>query len=430
MTGTKKTPAKASSIDLETRLRKLENEIEKINQAINQNKTTKKVHKNPKAKRVFSNFLILLASLFFVLSISSFWLKSNITNTDTWVKKTSEVISNQNVRNLIATSITDEIFTGANVDNYIAEILPENAQPLAKPLSGTLKDLTQKEIDKILQSPRFLTFWEKLNRQAHSGIINSLENANDKSKVGDNLVYIEGDNLMLNIQPIYANIKDKISSSGFNFIDKIAPAQINKQIKITQIEQMPTVLLVFNLIEKAGWIMIIAMVITGVGGLALSLDRRKSLQIFGISGITLFVFHVQSVYLSKYPFISGFGSLLKDTDSTTAQNIFDIYTKDLIYMDRLAILLLALIILFTFLTGPSKPSVWIRDQLSKLFKNKSNSPLIIWIGKYANYIITGLLIFTFLLTIFPIIKSGWYLISLFTIVGIICVILASLRNKK
>lgn len=176
--------------------------------------------------------------------------------------------------------------------------------------------------------------------------------------------------------------------------------------------------------------MIVAMIITGVGGLALSLDRRKSLQIFAISGITLFVLHVQSVYLSKYPFMSGFKGLLAGADSTTAQNIFDIYTKDLIYMDRLAILLLVLIIVFTFLTGPSKLSVWIRGQLSKIFKNKSNSPLIIWISKYANYIITSLLILTFLLTIFPIIKSGWYLISLFAIVGIICVILISLRNKQ
>lgn len=274
-----------------------------------------------------------------------------------------------------------------------------------------------------------MNLWEKLNRQTHAGIINSLENANDESKIGDNLVYIKGDDLMLNIKPIYASIRDKISSSGFTFIDKITPGQINKQITITHIEQMPLILLSFNLIEKAGCTMLIAMTISGIGGLALSNNRRKALMIFGISGMVLFVAHVQAIFLSQYAFMSGFKDLLNNADSATAQNIFDIYTKDLIYMDRLAMLLLALIIIFTFLTSPSKPSTWIRNQLSKLFKNKSESPIIIWISKNANYLITGILILTFILTIFPIIKSVWYLISLFVVVGIICVALVSLRNK-
>lgn len=81
MTGVDKNNNNINSNNIEARLSKLEKDVEKINKSIQSSKS--KPAKGSRIKGFFSNLLILLASLFFVLSISSFWLKSNITNTDT-----------------------------------------------------------------------------------------------------------------------------------------------------------------------------------------------------------------------------------------------------------------------------------------------------------------------------------------------------------
>ena len=193
---------------------------------------------------------------------------------------------------------------------------------------------------------------------------------------------------------------------------------------------MPTVLFAFNIINKAALLMIIPMLLFGIGGLLLAPDRRKGLMIFGISSIVLLVLNVQAVYLTQYPFIAGLNSALQNSNSASAQAIFDIYTKDLIYYDRVAIVLMLVLIAFTFLAGPAKMSVWIRAQISKLFDSKSDSQVVKWLVKNTNYIIAGLLIFTFILTVFPLINSVWYLLTLFVVVGILCIGLISLKNTQ
>jgi hypothetical protein len=413
------------SVDLEKRLAILESEVNEMQKTIKSKKT-----KSYKSLRFWSSSLIIvIASLFFVFSIAGYWLKSNIVDTDVWVSKTSEIIKDPSVQNDVSTVLTDTIFTKFDVDKYVAELLPEKAQPLAGSISGGMKSMTQKEIVKVLQSQAFINAWGKLNRAAHSGLINSLENASNNTQAKGDLLYFNGDKLMLNIQPIYSNIRDKLASAGLGFVNNISPAQINQQILITEIKQMPAVLFGFKVINSAGLLMLIPMLIFGVIGLLIAIDRRRALLIFGVSSIVLLLTNVQAVYLLKYPFMSAINNALQSDGSNSAQSIFNIYTSDLIYLDHLAIILMVILVIFAFLAGPAKVSVWIRMQISKLFSSKSKSPVVVWLADNSNYLIVGLLIVTFLLVIFPLMYSVWYLVSLFVIVGLLCVLLLSLKSS-
>ncbi|MEI6237763.1 MAG: hypothetical protein WCP03_04150 [Candidatus Saccharibacteria bacterium] len=426
MPSTRNKSSNSKDVELEKRLSLLESEVNEMKKTIKA--TNNKFHS--KLKFWSSTLLIVIASIFFVFSLAGFWLKQNIVNTNVWVNKTSAVIQDPNVRNDISVALTDTIFTKFDAKQYITELLPEKAQPLAGPLSSNLKSFTQKEIDKALQSQQFITFWENLNQKAHSSLIKSLEKADTNSKDKNDLLYFDDDKLMLNIQPIYANIRDKMAAKGLNFVDRITPNQVDKQVQIAKVKNMPEILLGFNLINKAGLLMLIPMLLFGIAGLLIAVDRRKALMIFGISSVVLLITNVQALYLSKYPFMDNFKSALQSSDSASAQAIFNIYTKDLIYLDRLAIVLMVILVLFAFLSGPAKISVWLRLQVSKLFTAKSNSPIVIWLSKNANYLITGILIFAFIFTIFPIIHSVWYLVTLYILVGLICVLLLSIKSTS
>jgi len=413
------------STDIEKRLSKLESDVK----IIKKSQITKKTTKNRLLPWV-SAILLVFAAIFFIFSIAGFWLKTNIISNDVWVSKTSEVIQNPNVRSDISTSLSNSIFTKVNVNNYVSDLLPEKAKPLAGPISNSLQSFTQQQINKVMQTQAFINMWENLNRQAHSGLINSLQKANTNSLNNNDLMYFNGDKLMLNINPIYTNIRSKLSAKGLTFVDSITPGQVNKQIQIAKVQQMPTVLFAFNIINKAAFYMIILMLIFGVSGLLIAKRKRKGLMIFGVSSIILLILNVQAVYLSQYPFVASLSSALQNSNSASAQAIFDIYTKDLIYYDRIAIVLMIVLIAFAFLAGPAKISVWIRMQISKVFGSKSESQVVKWLVANTNYIITGLFTIAFLLTVFPLIKSVWYLLALFIVVGVLCIGLISLKNTQ
>jgi hypothetical protein len=413
-------------VDLEERISRLEKEVEMIK------KTTisKKSNGHKQLISWISGVLIVVSALFFVFSIAGYWLKTNIVSTDVWVDKTSEVIQNSNVRSDISNSLSNTIFAKVNVNSYVSSLLPDKAKPLAGPISSSLQSFTEQQINKLMQTQAFINAWKKLNQQAHSGLINSLQKASTNSPDKNSLLYFSGDNLMLNVNPIYSNIRNKLSAKGLSFVSNITPNQFNKQIQIAHIQQMPTVLFAFDVINNAALIMIIPMLILGAGGLWLAENKRKGLMIFGISSIVLLVLNVQAVYLTRYPFIASLDNAFRNSNGASAQAIFNIYTKDLIYYDRVAIVLMLVLIVFTFLAGPSKIAVWVRAQISKIFNSKSNSPQVIWLVKNTNYMIAGLLIATFLLTVFPLISSVWYLFTLFVVVGILCIALLSLKNNQ
>jgi hypothetical protein len=430
---TRKKSSLNMNTDIEQRLEALEREVEEMKKSI----IKKKPNNHNRLRFWTSSVLIFISAIFFVFTLAGYWLKQNIVDTDVWVNKTSAVIQDPNVRNDISNSLTDTIFTKFDVNQYVKELLPDKAQPLADPIANSLRGLTQKQIDKILQSQAFINAWEKLNTKAHSGLVNSLEKADTNSQNSGDLLYFDDDKLMLNLQPVYAEIKDSLSTKGLSFVDKVAPAQINKQVPVATVKEMPTILLAFNLINKAGLLMFIPMLFFAVIGLLIAVDKRKSLLIFGVSSIVLLVANVQAVYLSKYPFINSFKNALQNSDSSSAQAIFSIYTKDLVYLDRVAIVLMIILVLFAYLAGPAKLSIWLRAQISKIFSSKTKSPAVQWLGKNAKYLITTLLFIAFAFTLFPIIHSAWYLLALYLAAGVLSIILLSIKfaieskpNKK
>lgn len=413
-----------SESDLEQRVIALEKEVE----VMKKNAKIAKPKKDYKRLRFWSSaILIVLASLFFVFSIAGYWLKNNIVNTSVWVAKSNEVIRDESVRKDISNSLTNTIFEKVDVNQYVAEVLPDRAQPLAQPIASGMKSFTQQEIDKAMQTQAFLNFWQKVNTGAHGGIVKSIENAGKNAPESGDLLYFNGNQLMLNLQPVYANITDRLKSRGLNFVDKIAPDQITKQVEIAKIQQMPAILLGFKIINRAGLLMLIPALIFGVVATLVAKNRRKLLIIFGLATIVLLICGVQAVYLAQYPFMQKLQDALQGANTASAQAIYSIYTRDLVMYNRIAIVLMALMVLFAYLSGQGRVALWLRMQTAKLFNPRANSKYLKWLAKNTNMIITLLIVVGFILILFPLVHSAWYLVTIVFVAGALSILLIAIR---
>lgn len=374
--------------------------------------------------------LVIVTALFLNFSVAAIWVKRNVVNTDVWVAKTTEFVQTESVRNDIANRVSTEIFAQANVEQTLAEVLPPRVEGLAAPLTKTLQDKTTAEVEKIMQSDQFVQIWENANRSAHAGIIQSLEAAGDPSVAvpTDNLMYIQDDTLLLNLRPVIDAVKARLVDNGLDFVGKINIVKSGPTIQVTKIENMQSVLMAFNLINKTAALLPVLALVSAFGALLLARRKRVVLMAIGLTTALLMVLNVQAIFLARYPVVQAAASSLTAASSESATAVFDILTSDLILLDRVLMAIVLLVTLGAFLGGQSKAALWLRNATSKLFSGRQNNHIIKWLGQHAVQVVSTISVLAALLIVFPLVKGPVFPLVLVGVVVALSFFLLSLKT--
>jgi len=124
-----------------------------------------------KGRRRLAVVLVIVATFTGVLALLATWTKRELFNTDQWVKTSSALLANDEIRTQLADDLTTEIFSGGTVQAEVANLLPPKAAPLAGPASAGLSQLFNKAVDKLLQTSAIQNLWEQANRTASETFI-------------------------------------------------------------------------------------------------------------------------------------------------------------------------------------------------------------------------------------------------------------------
>jgi hypothetical protein len=375
-------PNKTGTTILKKQVAELEVEVERLQKelAMKQKPSSKKVLTFLRKASIV--LLVILTALFINLSVVALYVRRNIVNTDVWVSKTTQVIQTPSVRQDISNSLSQTIFEKTDAEQNIKEFLPDRVAPLAGPLTKTLQNFTAQEIDKILASDQFVQFWQNASKSAHSGIIQSLENAdsNSQNPPTDTLLYIKDENLYVNLQPILDNIKTRLSDRGLSFVNNINAKQVDKSVPVAHINNFQEILAGFNAMNKAAIVLPLLALISFVGAIVLSVGKRLTLMAIAGTTILLMILNVQAIYLAKYPFINYLTTAAANTSNQSADAFFSIFVSNLILFDRIVMLAALTVITVAYLSGPFKFARWLRKSVANLFKGKMNKNYSNWIA--------------------------------------------------
>jgi hypothetical protein len=412
---------------------KLEKDVKNLEQKLNSKQKKDAKHFSILFRKLGVVFLVILTALSINLSVASFWLQRNVTNTDVWVEKTSELIKAPEIQKAIASEITTRIFNKIDAKQLVGDALPGKASLLAGPITGSLRSFTEDKVANILASPKFLQFWEAANRSGHEGILVSIENANeDKSNANnENLLIINNEALLLNLQPVFNEIRSTLVDSGLSFINKMGKLPGGAPtIVITRIQNMQNILLIFNVVERASIVFILIAIISGFGALVLSRERRQTIIAICASVIALMVVNVQVIYLARYPLVQNAIDTLGSNASSSATKAFDIFSRDLIYMDRLLMITCLIVIIGAILIGPSRFARGLRDGTKKIINKNPNSTIVSWVSTNTILAISILGVVSSLLIVFPPISGPIFPIIILCVFIILVIFVVSLKKNR
>ena len=414
-------------------------ELEQQNKELKKELKLAKTSKNQNTKRRYGWFfnlismtMMLIAAAMLVGGIQLIWIKSTLLDTDTWVDKTTQIVSNPSVQNDIANRITDELFTQVDVNAYVKEALPERAQPLAAPIASGIEGFVNDKTKEILASEQFINVWSDANRLAHQSLVQTIESLNTVQNENNsaNVLFLQGDNLNLNLRPVLNQVKSDLVARGVTFLPQnnvIPDSRIT--FEVAHIENLSTVLQVYNLLNKMSFLLPILALAFAIVGLAVARNRRSALFTLIVLTILLSVLSVQLVKAGQYSLAQAVSTRSQSFTTESSNVIYKVLTDDLVLGLRWLTGVMLVFAVGVFLTGPNRLAVWLRTHIGHLVKNYKDNSFVKWLATNANTVIGVIGIVTAIIIVLGPFSSPQPVAWLVAIASIISIAILSVKQE-
>ncbi len=215
--------------------------------------------------------LLVVATLLGFVSVFAVWAKRQLLETDTYAATSSKLLENKEIRQAVASFLVNELYANVNVEAELKKALPPQAQALAGPASGGLRQLAEQAALKALGRPRVQQLWEQANRTAQATLIKIVEGKGDTLSQQGGVVTLDLGSLLTQVG----------TSAGIDVSGKIPPDA--GQIEVLRSDQLSAAQDVVNLLRKLA--IVLPLLTLALFALAVYLSqgrRRETLRTVGL----------------------------------------------------------------------------------------------------------------------------------------------------
>ncbi len=148
--------------------------------------------------------VLVLAVVVLVASSLTVWVKRQALDTDNWVEVSTQLLQDDEVRQVVSVQLVDSLFENTDLEARIQGALPPRLEPFAGPAAGLLRENAVSAADTLLQRPRVQALWREANRTAHRRLVAILDDE------PEGLVSAERDTVILDLRPLVAQLGKRV----------------------------------------------------------------------------------------------------------------------------------------------------------------------------------------------------------------------------
>lgn len=315
-----------------------------------------------RARSFWSVVLITVACLLAPLSVVSVWARGEVTDTDRYVATVAPLASDPAVQSAVSARVTTEVLQYINIDSLTQEAIDTLSSnrdltprqvaaltTLARPVKSGIEGFIGDKVTQIIQSDAFATAWTQANAKAHDQLTALLSGDNNGA------VSIEGNEVVLNVGDVVAQVKTALVDEGFTVAEKI-PA-VDAEIVIFQSDNVASAQRAYSALNTLGfWLPIVAVTLALIG-VFVAVNSRRALIGFGI-GLTVAMFVTGfAVVLMRAEY---FNALPDTVNTAAATSVFDAVTYYLRQALWAGVAAGVVLILAGIMTGPSRFATGVR----------------------------------------------------------------------
>ena len=262
--------------------------------------------------------LVFLGALFLIGSLLAGYIRFQALDTDTVKESASLLIEDKEIRDQIAGSLVDQLFTNVDVTAALEQQLPADQQGLAGALSAAVRELADRGAVRMLDRPEAQELWVNTVAFSHDQLITVLEDDARGVETDQGAVFLDLGPLLVELGqrvPILARLAAQLPEGS-------------TRIKIMDANQLETAQDLTKLLKTLGsWLWVVPLLLFGAA-LALASGRRRA--ILRSIGIVTIVTGLLVLAIRKLT-----GSYVVDTlvptasAETAAGNAWEILTRQL-----------------------------------------------------------------------------------------------------
>jgi len=301
--------------------------------------------------------LAIIAALLIALAVPALWLNRMVSDTDVYVETVAPLADDPDIQNAVAAAATDALVEKIDAETRLKEVLPENLQILAIPVSQAVNSFVGKQATTFVQSDQFGTAWETMNRVSHNAMVTAVT-GRDTGAVG-----IEAGTITLDVGTLAEEIKARLLDSGFELAAKIPTSGIDKQITLYESPALAQASVAFDLMTRLAMIIPLLGLAFAAGAIGIAANRRRALLWLGAALTIAAILPLQALYLAQTQVTAQLYQLAA-IPQPAAESAFNIIFRDLVAADQAVIALGIVLWLSAIVAGPARWAVALREGLS------------------------------------------------------------------
>lgn len=334
-----------------------------------------------RGRKVLAVVLIVLAGILAPIATTGVWLRSQITDTDKYVRTVDPLVSDADIQDYVADRVTTRLFTEVDVQSKVQEALPPNAAFLSGPLTTGMQTLVQEATLRVVQSDQFAQLWESANRLAHEQLVAVLTGSSS------GVVTTKDGVVSLDLSGIANTVIAQLEDRGITLFDSVnlQPGQFT--VEIFQSDAITRAQLAFDVFNTVAVVLPFLTILLLAGGILLFPNHRRGALwasvalCLGMAALLLGLAIGRTVYLGAVP------SSVMPQD--VAATFFDTLVRFLRQSGRALLAVGVIALLATILLGPGSGArrfrAWISRALGRAGDQASDhvdfGPVGAWMGR-------------------------------------------------
>jgi hypothetical protein len=299
-------------------------------------------------RRRIVTVIVVVASLFAFLFIFANWAKEQALDTDEWTDTSSQLLEDEEIRNTISVYLVDQLYSNVDVAAELRNSLPPEAQRLAGPLSGGLREFAERAANRALESPRVQQAWKNANRQAHETFLKIVHDDGE-------FVSTAGGQVTLDLHPLVEDLANEIGLA--KLAAKLPPDA--GQLEIMKSDQLEAAQTGANILEDLPIVLLALWLALWALAMYLAVGRRReAIKAIGLGLIIAGLAAVVLRVLAGDAVVEALANTAAVDDA--ADDTWSIATSLLVEITQSVIGVGVLLLIGAWLAGPTRPATTFR----------------------------------------------------------------------
>ncbi len=310
--------------------------------------------------------LIVLASLLALVSALTVWSRQQLLDTDKFTSSSAKLLANDEIRTTLSTRLVDLLNQRVDVQAQLEEKLPPRAKGAAPAIAAAIQNSTGQVINAFLGTAEAQALWERVNRRAHTALVNVLE-GKDAGPVST----ANGD-VVLDLRPLIMRIAERLGVG--DRLKQRAPPDSGEIVllKSDQLDAAQKGVRVLNALSSWLWFAVLALL-----ALAVYLAHGTRRTMLEAVGVALLIVGVLLLIIRRFVGNAIVDSLVNTESSKPAVHAVWLIETDLLRDIALALVFYGLFALIAgIVAGPSRAAVGLRRSLAPTWRER---PFLVWI---------------------------------------------------